>query len=496
MKLAGLSIFGRTFFLMLAALLVAEGIGVALLLTRPQSPEMPPRLSEVSRVLSGERSFGAFSRAFRNGSGDASSGTGPPDFGSGGPGGPAPRGPPPGGFDGPGPQRASAQSMRVRLREATAAPAALVDGDQGRSALLLGMRAQRLDVPRDSLRLWAGKASRDGVFPGLRPEPYRGSDLDPSLADGFIAAYEYEPGHWRVAEGSASHAQRDLERKLLWLSALGVVLLLPFAWLFARALAAPIRRFSDAARRLGTETSAAPVPREGPPEMLAAIDSFNAMQSRLQRLLQERAHMVGAIAHDLRTPLTRLAFRLDDLQSPLKEKVDGDIQEMKRMISAALDFIRDRSLSGQREKLDLRLLVESVVDDRVDVGHDVAFEPGVAVGIEGDPVALRRMVENLVDNALKYGERARLRLVDATRERAVSVLEIDDDGPGIPEALQERVFEPFFRAEGSRNKDTGGFGLGLASVRSIVLDHGGSITLRSRKDGGLRVSVALPLPAR
>ena len=200
--------------------------------------------------------------------------------------------------------------------------------------------------------------------------------------------------------------------------------------------------------------------------------------------------MIGAIAHDLRTPLMRLAFRLDSLESPLKEKVEADINEMKLMISAALDFLRDQAAGGSRERLDLRLLVESVVDDQSDVGHDVSLASGEPVVVRADPLSLRRLVANLVDNALKYGERARLKLRSG---EAQVTLEIDDDGRGIADVLQQRVFEPFFRAESSRNRDTGGIGLGLTTVRAIVLDHGGHIELRNRKEGGLRVVVSLPL---
>jgi signal transduction histidine kinase len=277
---------------------------------------------------------------------------------------------------------------------------------------------------------------------------------------------------------------------VFWLFALGLTALAPLAWLFARALSRPIRRFSDAATRLGSDLNAPALARDGPAEMLAAIDSFNAMQAKLSRMHEERAQMIAAIAHDLRTPLTRLAFRLDDLPSPLKEKVEGDIQEMKLMISAVLDFMRERSRGGRHERLDFRMLVESVVDDHSDVGHDVTLEAGKQVAVSGDPVSLRRMVVNIVDNALKYGQRARLKLRPDGRQIA---LDVDDDGPGIPEPLQNRVFEPFFRAESSRNRDTGGIGLGLAAVRSIVFDHGGSVTLHNRAGGGLRVSVVLPI---
>jgi two-component system, OmpR family, sensor kinase len=277
----------------------------------------------------------------------------------------------------------------------------------------------------------------------------------------------------------------------MMLFAISLLVLLPVSWLFARALAAPISRFSQAAKRLGTDPHAPSLERAGPQEMLVAIDSFNAMQGRVTRLLQERSQMIGAIAHDLRTPLMRLAFRLDSLESPLREKVESDINEMKLMISAALDFLRDQAASATRERLDLRLLVESVVDNQSDVGHDVSLGSGESILIEGDPLSLRRMVVNLVDNAIKYGARARLRLKVAG---ALCTLEIDDDGPGIPDALQQRVFEPFFRTEASRNRDTGGIGLGLTTVRAIVLDHGGNIELRNRKGGGLRVTVQLPIP--
>lgn len=191
------------------------------------------------------------------------------------------------------------------------------------------------------------------------------------------------------------------------------------------------------------------------------------MQARLNRLINERTHMVGAIAHDLRTPLARLAFRLDSAPASLREKAITDIEEMKAMISAALDFIRDHSRPGAREMLDFRLLVESVADDLSDTGHEVSFEPGNSVPLSGDPLALRRMVTNLVENALEYGTRARLSL-QRTGSNTCR-LWIDDDGPGIDPAQREQLFMPFFRGEASRNRETGGIGLGLSAAHNIVL---------------------------
>ena len=451
-------IFGRTFLLTLAALIVAVAVGVALLVTRPPMHNAPVRLSEIARQLSGGEGPGPP--------------PGPMDFGF------EHRGPPPG----PPPGRIEPMRREWALRDASAAPVSPPGVNAQASERLRGLLAIRLGVGRERVRLFV----REDAPPG----DARGPSDDPQLREGFVAAWQSDSGAWRVMESVVEGFPNAFQRQALWLFALGLLLLLPVSWLFARALAAPIRRFSEGAKRLGTDPHAPALPREGPAEMLDAIDSFNAMQGRITRLLEERSHMIGAIAHDLRTPLMRLSFRLDGLEAPLKEKVESDINEMKLMISAALDFLRDQTTRGARQRLDLRLLVESVVDDQSDVGHDVTLAGGESVILEGDPLSLRRLVVNLVDNGLKYGVRVRLRLRAGPDN---CVIEIDDDGPGIPETYQQRVFEPFFRTEVSRNRDTGGIGLGLTTVRSIVLDHGGHIELQNRKEGGLRVIVSLPL---
>ena len=483
MKLPNFSIYARTFLLTIAALVVAEGVGLALLISRPPMHNAPVRLTEVARQLSGLPGRGAF-RA----------GWGAPRGGMDGPGGPPPMsefdpmGVPPS-FEpvgvppnappmGPPGPRGESNRRDWTLTDALQPPAAPKDADLPASQILTSLLAAHLGVKRDRALVWV----RDVVKqPGD----------DPMLREGFIAAWQRDDGSWRVMESAVEGFPNAFQRQAMMLFAISLLVLLPVSWLFARALAAPISRFSQAAKRLGTDPHAPSLERAGPKEMLVAIDSFNAMQGRVTRLLQERSHMIGAIAHDLRTPLMRLSFRLDSLESPLREKVESDINEMKLMISAALDFLRDQAASGTHERLDLRLLVESVVDNQSDVGHDVTLDSGESILIEGDPLSLRRMVVNLVDNAIKYGERARLRLKVAG---GLCTLEIDDDGPGIPDALQQRVFEPFFRTEASRNRDTGGIGLGLTTVRGIVLDHGGNIELRNRKEGGLRVTVQLPMP--
>lgn len=458
MHLPRLSIFARSFLMMVCALLVSVAIGFEILLLRPPVPPASVNLFELIAALQPDDVAFAM-HSFDHGGG-------PPDDDK--------RGPPPGaGFRPPGDS-----DLDIAV---VAQPPAIPAAYDGKGSARMAMRlSDMLNVPVDQLRVYL---QEDDMRRG-------GSPMHMSIGAGSVVALRQGDGTWRIATVPEEHFPSMLQVELLWLLVLGMIVLMPLAWLFARALSAPISRFGEAAQRLGADTAAPPVPREGPPEMRQAVDAFNAMQSRVNRLLHERTHMIAAIAHDLRTPLTRLSFRLDGLPDPLGKKVDGDIQEMKTMISAALDFMRDRSLAMHRQPLDFRLLVESVADDLVDVGHDVSVQRGAPLTLQGDPLALRRAVVNLVENGLKYGERVRLHLRAGGHD---CVLEVDDDGPGVPEPMQQQVFEPFFRLEASRNRDTGGIGLGLATVRAIVLDHGGTVTLRNRKDGGLRVVVNLPM---
>jgi two-component system OmpR family sensor kinase len=456
-----LSIFGRTFLFMAIAFAATEAIEITLEVKGPPLRDPPVRLSQIASKLR-EKAPASVSDLRPNPSNasasSASSGDAlqnvvetPPD--------------------------------RLYVHRSRIAPYAPKSVDLGVSHVLRGRLASVLSVPLESVQIY--------VRPNSLVESTDNTEAwDVSLLSGFVAARRLSDEEWLIAEDRVKRFPTALQRQVILLFALGLLVLLPMTWLFARALSAPIRGFSDAAKRLGKDPSAPPLPRSGPAEMRDAVDSFNAMQARLNRLLQERTLMVGAIAHDLRTPLTRLAFRLEDLPPNLRDKVFADIQEMKTMISAALDFIRDRTLSARHERLDFRLLVESVVDNQTDLGHDVTLQEGESMTLVGDPLSLKRVVVNLVDNAVKYGERARLKLHADSRR---CMLEIDDDGPGIAPELQQLVFHPFFRVESSRNRDTGGIGLGLATVRSLILDHGGDVTVSNRKEGGLRVSVSLPI---
>jgi two-component system OmpR family sensor kinase len=453
-----LSIFGRTLILMIGTLGFIGLSFITLLAVLIPKPDHSVSLHEIARQL-------------RAPSDDLMGGPPPAD---------RPDGPPPPRPDGPRPFDSPSPPPFAMVVTASLAPPTppakprMIADDALRIEL-----AQMLGVDVSKVLVFIPPD-------GLQSQP--DSSGGARLADGFLIAREMPDHSWRIAQRWVEGFPDRFQRPFIGFLVFCLAVLLPLSWAFSRTLSAPIRRFSDAAGRLGRDPNAPLLPREGPAEILAAVDSFNTMQGRINRLIEERTHMVGAIAHDLRTPLTRLAFRLDDLPEPLNSKVAADIDEMKLMISAALDFLRDRSTGGPHERLDFRLLVERVVNDQADLGHQAQLEPGPSVIVEGSPLGLRSMVVNLVENALKYGERARVRLRVAEQR---CVLEIDDDGPGIPEKLQQQVFEPFFRIEGSRNRHTGGTGLGLAAVRVIVTEHGGNVSIANRMGGGLRATVTL-----
>jgi signal transduction histidine kinase len=268
----------------------------------------------------------------------------------------------------------------------------------------------------------------------------------------------------------------------------GIALLAVWA---ARRVTVPLGRFARAAGRLGTDVSAPPMAEAGPSEIAQAALAFNQMQRRIQRLVDDRTRMLAAIAHDLRTVLTRLRLRaelIDDAEQ--QGKAIADLDAMAAMLDETLAFARDDSSGEARQDVDLAALVRSLCDDLADAGQPVHYQGPDRLRFAGRPVALRRALTNLIDNAVQYGGLAEVGL-DVDRD-AVR-LTIEDRGPGIPASAREQVFQPFFRLEPSRSRATGGAGLGLAVARTIVHRHGGEITLHDRPGGGLAVRITLPL---
>lgn len=335
----------------------------------------------------------------------------------------------------------------------------------------------------------------DGSFGGAQPGPPVGLPpgmihRDDAIIGDFAAALKLPSGEWRIVQPAGGGLRGWYLRMLYWLIAgLGVVV--PLAWWLARWLAKPIGMFARAAEQLGRDPGAqALTTHDGPPEVRAAAIAFNQMQERLRRYVEDRTMMVAAIAHDLRTPLARLAFRLEEAPDAVREAAAGDIAEMREMIAATLSLVKDMSQPVTRSTIDLLALLQRQTRASRQMGEPVSDGPMQPAWIEGDASGIARMLDNLIGNAVTYGQSVTVCL---TVERDSAIIQVLDEGPGIPEPLLERVFEPFFRLEPSRNRHTGGAGLGLASARAVARAHGGDLTLNNRPDGGLQAQATLPL---
>jgi signal transduction histidine kinase len=275
---------------------------------------------------------------------------------------------------------------------------------------------------------------------------------------------------------------------------LGAMLLLAGpAWWLARAISKPLRQLGATAATARAGAPLGPVPQGGAAEVRDLARAVSAMHDRLARHAEGRTAMLAAISHDLGTPLSRLAFWIERLPEEARIRANGDIDEMRAMIGAALRFARDEAGEQADQRIDLGSLLDSLIEDMNVAGAPASLEAGPRAIVRGNPQALRRLFSNLVENAIRYGDAAFLRWRIDGR---VAEIMVDDSGPGFDATTAERLFEPFVRGDPSRNRETGGTGLGLAIVRSIAEAHGGTVTLGNRdreSGGGGRVCVRLPL---
>ncbi|WP_414718419.1 ATP-binding protein [Stutzerimonas nosocomialis] len=327
--------------------------------------------------------------------------------------------------------------------------------------------------------------------PTATVEAYEPSDWPQSRTDGrYALLIELSDGSWVVfSVPTRGWGLDELPRNLI---VLGLVLLstILVALVATRHLASPLERFAQGARRFGRDFRAPPIPVEGPQEIRQAILAFNAMQAQLQHFLHDRTQMLAAISHDLRAPLTRMRLRGEFIEDAEQQsKLFRDVDEMQAMVNSALDFFRDDARLEPAIPFDLAELLHTVADDFRDAGTGFGLSGPSRFVYVGRPIGIKRMLVNLVDNAIKYGRDPCVRLIVRPNRAEIRVL---DRGPGIAPEHQEAVFMPFFRIEGSRNRNTGGVGLGLAAARATVLEHGGTLTLRNRQAGGLEVRVVLP----
>jgi signal transduction histidine kinase len=264
------------------------------------------------------------------------------------------------------------------------------------------------------------------------------------------------------------------------------------AVLLVHWLTRPLQHLAYVAKRIGRDPVPVPVAEDGPTEAVRLARAFNAMQRRIHRMIQDRTQALAAVSHDLRTPIQRLRLRAGFIEDEeVQARMEADLAEMEAMIEATLAYLRgdDAEDAEPRRTMDLAATLQALCGDAADAGQDASYDGPTRALVSCRPVALKRAFANLVGNAIAYGGTARVRL---SAEAGQIRVEIEDDGPGIPDAELERVFEPFRRLEESRNRVTGGVGLGLTIARQAVEAEGGQLVLGNRPGGGLTATATLP----
>ena len=263
------------------------------------------------------------------------------------------------------------------------------------------------------------------------------------------------------------------------------------AWYGAKLLSRPIQRLSAAAERLSEDLDSPPLEEVGPREARQAASTFNQMQKRIREQVQQRGRMLGAVSHDLRTPLSRLKLRLEQIEdSKLQGQMRQDLDDMIKMLDATLSYLHEQRTSEAEQWMDVQALVESLCENAQDQGADAQAQ-GHCAPLLVQPMALQSCLNNLLDNALRYAGQATLALED---DRGQLLIRVIDHGPGIAADKREAVFEPFFRLEGSRNRNSGGVGLGMTIAREAAERLGGQLILEETPGGGLTAVLRLPRP--
>ena len=328
----------------------------------------------------------------------------------------------------------------------------------------------------------------DGTNAALlsRPEFQRDVTSDPHA---YILAVGYSDRSWLVF--TAPEKLWGLNwgpRWAIWtlLLALSTVIVSTIA---TRRLVHPIKEFADGIRLFGTNPKAPPMAETGPRELVQVISAFNAMQAQIQNFVAHRVAMLAAISHDLRTPLTRMRLRGEFIEDQEQQaRLFRDVDEMQAMVDGALALFRGDAIDEATTSFDLPGVLHTIINDYADQGVEITYAGPSRAVCRGRPLALKRAFTNLIENSVKYGTPPTVELTCGEK----SSITIRDRGPGIPAEALERVFTPFYRLENSRNRETGGVGLGLTAALAIIREGGGNIVLRNIPAGGLEALVTLP----
>jgi signal transduction histidine kinase len=304
----------------------------------------------------------------------------------------------------------------------------------------------------------------------------------------------------RLSDGStvivdARRVGMPVSNWVMWLLFVQLAILALCAWAAVRLVTRPLAQLASAADTLGPDLKSRALEEQGPTEVAHAARAFNAMQRRIAGYMSERVEILAAISHDLQTPITRMRLRTELMDpSAEQQKFLHDLDQMHALVREGVTYAR--TLHGTAEpaaRIDADALLETMVADYADAGQTVQLEGRIGAPILTRPNALRRILANLIDNALKFGDEVKVQLqAEGSDHLSIAVI---DDGPGIPEEQLEHVLKPFYRVEGSRNRDTGGTGLGLAIAHQLAIAMGAELNLSNRSEGGLVARITLPLRA-
>ena len=350
--------------------------------------------------------------------------------------------------------------------------------------------AERTEGLRRRLLELAPELTHNGLIIGA-PSSLSSKPPDPHL---LLVSMKITDAGWvnfSITRLTGAHGSLSRIIASTSLMAIGVLLL---SILLLRSVTRPLRELASATQRLYVDGDPKAIAVSGPREIRELAAAFNGLQQRVKKLIDDRTLTLAAISHDLKTPLTRAQLRVEDIDNgELRRQIDGDLAEMLAMVDSTLAFLKGDQSGEPVQDFDLKAILESICDDLSDAGHRVSFAPTRNIVLRGRHLALKRAFNNLIGNAAKYA--TTVVVATTCRDDAVEVF-VDDDGPGISPDQRDAVFQPFYRIEASRNRATGGTGLGLTVARTIIRGHGGDITLHDASLGGLRVRVRLPLPAR
>jgi signal transduction histidine kinase len=342
-------------------------------------------------------------------------------------------------------------------------------------------------VSPEDLRIFNGELKLDEV---PRSWAHYALSLEPLNPPVLVTQIRIAPNEWLYLASLmpapyVSLEDEGLPMQQVWFIFLTSSFLLLFIGILVHWQSRPLKRLASAAREMSLGASVEPVEEAGGSEVVEVSRAFNTMRERISRYLSERSQLFSAISHDLRTPITRLRLRVELLEDEaLQAKFSRDLDDLELLVKGALQCVKDTDIHENIEQVDLNHLLHGLIEPYLGNGQ-VTLQGAAQGSYPGKPLALRRCIGNLVDNALKYGQRAHLHIED---DRTAFVLHVDDEGPGVPEQRLEQVFEPHFRLAGQQQ----GYGLGLGIARSLAHSHGGEVTLQNLREGGLRVTLRLP----